>query len=82
MRRGSRIKGTAKTRLEKEMHMKTSIMLRTVDFRGDHAADALIVYDLLEGETVAALVSRLIGHNKYIDPEREIIELRIIKENT
>lgn len=54
-----------------------SVMLRTIDFRGDHAADAFVVYDVDPNISVRDLVDRLIGHRSYIDPEYEVIEIRV-----
>jgi len=63
--------------------MKISVIQRTLDFRGDHAADVAIAHDLKEGETVQELVERLIvkPRSSYIEPETQWIELRVIKEN-
>ena len=53
-----------------------SVLLHTVDYRGDHAADAVVAHELLPGETVEALASRLMGHDSYVGPGREWIEIR------
>lgn len=54
--------------------------LRTVDFRGDHAADTFLLYEIAPGETVEHLCSRLVGHNKYIQQFDEVVELRVVVE--
>jgi len=53
-----------------------SVLLHTVDYRGDHAADVVIAYEVLPGETVEALASRLMGHDQYVSPGCEWIEIR------
>ncbi|HAM58709.1 MAG TPA: hypothetical protein DCQ64_26180 [Candidatus Rokubacteria bacterium] len=54
------------------------ITLRTADYRGDHAADVLVAYEAIPGETVEALVARLIGQRgPYANPEHEVIEIRV-----
>lgn len=60
--------------------MKISAILRTVHFRGDHAADAGVAFDLLPAETVEHLIERVMGKSTYIAKEYEWIELRIIAE--
>jgi hypothetical protein len=39
---------------------KFTLELHTDDFRGDHTADVVIVYEAREGETVEELVNRLL----------------------
>jgi hypothetical protein len=49
-----------------------AVLLRTSEYRGDHAADVEIAHELLPGETVDALCQRL-------DLERgDVIELRAV----
>ncbi len=44
-------------RLE-ELRAMISILLRTSDYRGDHAAEVTIALEPVEGETVEALLTR------------------------
>ncbi len=55
--------------------MKLSILLRTSDHRGDHAADVLIAHEAIEGETVLQLAHRLLD-GKASSAELEVIEIR------
>jgi len=58
-----------------------SIILNTGDFRGDHAADVRVAYELIESETVVELVARLIGRDRSgVSAETESIELRLVKK--
>jgi hypothetical protein len=55
--------------------MKLSILLLTQDFRGDHATDVGIAYDVLPGETVEHLAERLMSGY----PRTDVIEIRVIQ---
>ena len=58
---------------------RISVLLRTIDFRADHAADVAIAHEILSGETVEALVVRLLkGRQGFVKPECEWIELRVV----
>lgn len=59
--------------------MKLSIVLRTIDFRGDHAADAFIVHELRNGETVEQLAERLLQKEAYIRDGAKVIEIREVQ---
>jgi hypothetical protein len=59
--------------------MKLSILLRTTDYRGDHAADACIAYDLNGDETVQQLAERLLGDESYIRKGAKVVEIREIQ---
>lgn len=60
--------------------MKLSILVHTVNFCGDHGADACIALDAKEGETVEQLVARAsLGKNQYAG-KGERIEIRLIHE--
>ena len=59
--------------------MKVSVLLRTRDFRGDHASDVAMAYELLPGETVEELVKRLMATTDGTIPRESLsdwIELR------
>lgn len=57
--------------------MKLNIMVHTVNFCGDHAADACIALDAKDGETVEQLVERArLGKNEYAG-KGERIEIRL-----
>ncbi len=57
-------------------------VLHTVDFRGDHSADLVVIHKVGSDETVAHLVDRLLGETThYVPPEVEFIELRILVED-
>jgi len=60
--------------------MKLSVILRTSDFRGDHAADVTIAYGVVPGETVEALVQRTIGMRAKEDQHVAVVEIRVLKE--
>lgn len=54
--------------------MKLSILKRTSHFRGDHSADVLIAVEVLPGETVEGLMSR-------VSPEiTDTVEIRLVDE--
>ncbi len=59
--------------------MKLSIMLRTTDYRGDHAADACIAYDVADGETVQQLAERLLVDESYIRKGAKVVEIREVQ---
>lgn len=54
-----------------------NILLRTADYRGDHAADVLKAYPYIEGETVEDLVKRV----ELKHPE-EVVEIRIFPKSS
>jgi len=58
--------------------MRLSVLLRTIDFRGDHSADVLIAHDVRPGETVEELATRLLGKEPYITAEAKVIEIRFV----
>jgi len=39
--------------------MKLSVLLKTTEFRGDHAGEITLLYDVLPDETVQQLVKRV-----------------------
>lgn len=47
--------------------MKISILYRTADYRGDHAADSTIAYAHIEGERIENLVARIIPQDRTVD---------------
>lgn len=51
-----------------------SILLQTSDYRGDHDADVAIAHEYVPGETVSALVSRVLLNAK----QEDRIELRLL----
>lgn len=53
--------------------MKLSILLRTSDFRGDHAADVWIAHDVQPDENVTQLAERLLGSSHC-----DVIEIRSV----
>ena len=56
-----------------------SIMLRTSDYRGDHAADVVLVFAPIAGETVEALATRVFAERaKGLSGRGDYIELRQI----
>lgn len=61
-----------------EARMKIQIMLHTVDFRGDHAADVCRVVEYKPGETVEQLCERTgLGNNKYAPGEN--LQIRLVE---
>ena len=56
--------------------MKLSILLRTTDYRGDHAADVCIAYEVKDGETVQQLAERLLKDESYIRRGAKVVEIR------
>lgn len=58
--------------------MKLSVILKTVDYRGDHITDVSIAYELKVGETVVELAERLLKHNNLIRDGVTVIEIREI----
>lgn len=57
-----------------------SILLHTMDYRGDHSTDVVLAIAEIPGETVEQLVGRTIGKNKYVNGASEHIEIRIAHE--
>jgi len=54
-----------------------SILYHTSDYRGDHAADVCQVIDLMPGETVEALVARImVSRGDYHNTRFDWIEIR------
>lgn len=51
---------------------KLCVFRRTSDYRGDHAADVLLVHELRPGETVDELAARLLLENS------DVIEIRLV----
>lgn len=62
--------------------MKLSVLLKTIDFRGDHAADVAIAHELRSGETVEELAHRLLVQTPgaFVRPGTEVIEIRLVVE--
>lgn len=57
--------------------MKIVATLHTTDFRGDHAADVEIPYEIVPGETVEALCSRVLkGASAYSREGADFVALR------
>jgi hypothetical protein len=57
--------------------MKVSILVHTINFCGDHSADACIALDYKEGETVDQLIERAqLGRNQYAG-KGEFVALRL-----
>ena len=54
--------------------LEISIILKTSDFRGDHATDVSVAHRYKPGETIEELVDRTLR-----DPH-DHIEIRIVKE--
>lgn len=59
--------------------MKLSILLRTIDFRGDHAAEVAEAHTLRDGETLEDLADRLLQDESYIHAKHKVIEIRRIE---
>jgi hypothetical protein len=55
--------------------LKIAVLHHTSEYRGDHAADVCKVVDLRPGETVEALVQRVMTQRAYFDR----IELKIVE---
>jgi len=57
--------------------MKLNILLKTADYRGDHAADVAVALDPVPGETVEELVQRsgMLSLDSRKGPE--VIEIRL-----
>ena len=47
--------------------MKLSILLRTSEYRGDHAADIAVAHETVDNETVCTLVERLLPTDSKCD---------------
>lgn len=56
--------------------MTLSILLRTMDYRGDHSADIYLAFSLKPSETVEELATRLLSSDGY---GRDVIEIRLVK---
>ena len=51
-------------RSQEEMMMaKINVLLRTSEYRGDHSADLALAFDVKPGETVEALMQRMIAYS-------------------
>ena len=61
--------------------MKLSVILRTNEFRGDHAADVSLVYEVKPGETVEQLAARIIREGRNKDAYADVIEIRLVNES-
>lgn len=60
--------------------MKLNILVHTVNFCGDHAADTCIALDPKPGETIEQLVERAqLGKNEYAG-KGECIAIRLVHE--
>lgn len=60
--------------------MKLSVLLKTNEFRGDHAADVTLAYELRPGETVEQLAERIIRQGRNKDAYADVIEIRLVQE--
>ena len=58
--------------------MTIQVMLRSADYRGDHATDTLVAIEPIPGETVEHLVDRTIGR-AWLEAESEVVELRVAR---
>ena len=61
--------------------MKISVIHKTSDYRGDHAADVSHAYELKPGETVEALMTRVFGESPSKGHVNDHIELRYFVES-
>ena len=59
--------------------MKFVILRRTSDYRGDHSADVSIAYDVVPGETVEAMMGRVLDRGP-VDATVEVVEIRVVRE--
>jgi hypothetical protein len=57
---------------------KLVIALHTTDYRGDHTAEVVRVYDVLPEETVAQLAQRLFVGEYYGNVYQDWIEVRLV----
>ncbi len=61
--------------------MKLSVMLRTTEYRGDRDAEVMIAHEVLPGETVMELTTRIISMTTDGRPRKtDVVELRVVKE--
>ena len=55
--------------------MALNVIFRTSDYRGDHAADIAVAYEVKDGETVEQLAARLFGK----EARGDVIEIRRVE---
>lgn len=55
-----------------------SVLLRTGDYRGDHAADVVLAFEAESDETVGALMRRVLNHAGEPYVRGPVVEIRPI----